>query len=203
MKLAAFAALVAVAGAVGVAGWDAIGTAAIGSAPEASSAATPVALKGDRAPLAPGIAATMVDASLFSPQTILPTPQPDPVVTGSLRTAAIEQIKRAVNLPRLDRDGVLTDAHIASIKSLLNLTLDQEQHWAAVETELREMARRHAELKQESAEGKRSKAGVLAELAQRLYWAAGPLVLSMREDQKQEIRRLARAMGLAQVAALI
>jgi hypothetical protein len=203
MKLAAFAALVAVTGAVAVAGWDAIGTAAVGSAPDNSTPPAPVVAKGDRAPLSPGVAATMVDPSLFSPQTILPIPEPDPVVTGSLRTAAIEQIKRAVNLPRLDRDGILTDAHIASIKSLLNLTPDQERHWAALETELREMARRHAELKQESGEGKRSKAAVLAELAQRLYWAAGPLVLSMREDQKQEIRRLARAMGLVQVAALI
>src|SRR5712691_5542059 len=202
MKLAAFAALAALGGAVGFASWDAIGIAAFGSAP-GDSTAMPVAVKGDRAPSAPVTAAAVVDVSLFSPQMVLPVEKADPVVTGSLRTAAIQEMKKAVNLPRLDRDGVLTDANIAAIKSSLNLTPDQERHWAAVEAELREIARQHAELKAENPEGRKPKAAQLADAAQRLYWAAGPLILSMREDQKQEIRRLARAMGLAQVAALI
>lgn len=204
MKLAAFAALAALGGAVGFASWDAIGIAAFGSAPGDSTTAMPVAVKGDRAPLAPVAgAAAVIDVSLFSPQMTLPVQKADPVVTGSLRMAAIQEMKKAVNLPRLDRDGILTDAHIAAIKSSLNLTPDQERHWAAVEAELREIARQHAELKAENPEGKKPKAAQLADTAQRLYWAAGPLILSMREDQKQEIRRLARAMGLAQVAALI
>jgi hypothetical protein len=203
MKLAAFAALAALGGAVGFASWDAIGIAAFGSAPGDSTTAVPVAVKGDRAPLAPVAATAVIDVSLFSPQMMLPVQEADPVVTGSLRTAAIQEMKKTVNLPRLDRDGVLTDANIAAIKSSLNLTPDQERHWAAVEAELREIARQHAGLKAENPEGKRPKAAQLADSAQRLYWAAGPLILSMREDQKQEIRRLARAMGLAQVAALI
>ena len=47
------------------------------------------------------------------------------------------------------------------------------------------------------------KTNLTAETAQRLYWAAGPLIMSLRDDQKQEVRRLARSMGLEQVASLI
>jgi hypothetical protein len=47
------------------------------------------------------------------------------------------------------------------------------------------------------------KPGLTAEAAQRLYWTAGPFIMSLRDDQKQEAKRLARAMGLEQVAALL
>ena len=38
---------------------------------------------------------------------------------------------------------------------------------------------------------------------QRLIWAAMPLLMRMREDQKNEVRKLARVIGLESVAKQI
>jgi hypothetical protein len=86
------------------------------------------------------------------------------------------------------------------IKANLNLTPDQERYWAPVEAELKQLARQLAAHK---AAGRKPTLSLGATDAQRLYWAAGPLIMSLREDQKREVRRLARAMGLEQVASLI
>ena len=38
---------------------------------------------------------------------------------------------------------------------------------------------------------------------QKLIWAAMPLLMRLREDQKSEVRKLARVIGLEQVASQI
>ena len=38
---------------------------------------------------------------------------------------------------------------------------------------------------------------------QKLIWAAMPLLMRLREDQKSEVRKLARVIGLDQVASQI
>ena len=38
---------------------------------------------------------------------------------------------------------------------------------------------------------------------QRLTWAAMPLLMQLREDQKHEVRKFARTIGLDQVASQI
>jgi hypothetical protein len=93
---------------------------------------------------------------------------------------------------------MLTVAQIPRIKAALRLSPDQEQHWRAVEAELRELAR---QVEAQNAGGKPVR--LTADTAQRLYWTAGPLIMSLREDQKHEARRLAKLMGLDQVAALL
>jgi hypothetical protein len=151
---------------------------------------------------------------LFDPQPILPASAsawlatlrpPAPVQSfadesvGSLQwSPAIAAVKNAIVVPRLDKEESLTLAHIAQIKASLNLTSDQERYWPPLEAELREMVQRFVAQK---ASGK--KAAISAAEAQRLYWAAGPLVMSLRPDQKEELRRLARAMGLDQIASLL
>jgi len=166
--------------------------------------------------------AAVVDASLLSPYPMAPSAaprqappgDPEPFQTAAIRSnetmtqlsgnaaqpsAPIPREARKALEPRLE-DGILTVTQIARIKASLHLTPDQERHWGAVENELREIARRLAAQK---TSGKNSKIALSAVDAQRLYWAAGPLIMSLREDQKQEVRRLARAMGLEQVASLI
>lgn len=110
-----------------------------------------------------------------------------------------QEVRKAM-VPKLDKDGLLTPAQIAQIKANLNLTPDQERYWAPVEAELKQLARLFAAQK---AAGRKPTLSLDAADAQRLYWAAGPLIMSLREDQKREVRRLARAMGLEQVASLI
>ena len=99
---------------------------------------------------------------------------------------------------------LLSDEQIATIKERLRLSSDQEYYWPAVETALRAVARKiHA-----SRHGDTRVAGVPpidpdAAEVQQLKSAAMPLLFQLREDQKQEVRSLARLIGLDKVAAQI
>jgi hypothetical protein len=228
MTVRAFSALAALSAATVMAGWVAIGAAGwttgdtseavytVASAPPAQEAAPARNDFNDRiAPLGPVAAAAVVDAILLSPMAFAPQPQYmrvaapgvpeslqnlDPQVTGTVRPApppiSLEAKKAAEEWKR--DGGVLTVAQIPRIKAALRLSPDQEQHWRAVEGELRELAR---QIEAQNAGGKPVK--LSADTAQRLYWTAGPLIMSLREDQKHEARRLAKLMGLDQVAALL
>jgi len=228
MTLRAFSALAALSGAIVLAGWGAIGTAGwttgdtgetvytVASAPPAREAAPPRDDFNERiAPLGPIVAAAVVDTTLLSPMAFAPQPQYllasapsvpeplqrlDPQVTGTIRSApapiSLEARKAA---EEWKKDGrMLTVAQIPRIKAALKLSPDQEHHWRAVEVELRELAR---QVEAQNTGGKPLK--LTADTAQRLYWTAGPLIMSLREDQKHEARRLAKLMGLEQVAALL
>ena len=212
-------AVAAVFGIVGIASPGAMDSAAGGvsvaakAAPEEAS--TPVA--PNAAPVQPVADAAVIDSSLFSPRPMLgpsnpppplrlaslgdPVLPPEPEVTASIRhVPAAPEVKRPAYTPRLEKDGTLSLEHLAGIKASLRLSPDQERYWAPVEAELREIMR---QLAAQKASGKNSKVALSADVAQRLYWAAGPLIMSLREDQKEEARRLARAMGLQQVASLL
>ena len=97
------------------------------------------------------------------------------------------------------RSCCFTAAQVARIKANLRLTPDQQEYWRPVEQVLLEIVRDTASQK---ATG-RSRITISAEASQRLYWAAGPLLMSLREDQRREARSLARSMGLEKVASLI
>ena len=99
--------------------------------------------------------------------------------------------------------ALLSDAQIAGIKERLKLSPDQESYWPAVESALRAVARKiHATRKADP-----GATGVPidpdAEEVQQLKSAAMPLLFQLREDQKQEVRTLARIIGLEKVAAQI
>jgi hypothetical protein len=99
--------------------------------------------------------------------------------------------------------ALLSDVQIAGIKERLKLSADQESYWPAVESALRAVARKiHATRK-----GDPKASGVPidpdAEEVQQLKSAAMPLLFQLREDQKQEVRTLARIIGLEKVASMI
>jgi hypothetical protein len=99
--------------------------------------------------------------------------------------------------------ALLSDAQIAGIKDRLKLSASQEYYWPPVETALRAVARKiHA-----GRQANPNAAGVpidpeSAEV-QQLKSAAMPLLFQLREDQKSEVRSLARIIGLEKVAAMI
>jgi hypothetical protein len=99
--------------------------------------------------------------------------------------------------------ALLSDVQIAGIKERLRLSSSQESYWPAVENALRAVARKiHASRQADP------KAGTVpidpdAEEVQQLKSAAMPLLFQLREDQKQEVRSLARLIGLEKVAAQI
>jgi hypothetical protein len=99
---------------------------------------------------------------------------------------------------------LFNDAQLASIKARLRLTRDQEAHWPRVEEALRAISWKIATQSRGIVSGKQQAQMIdpnSPEVA-RLKSAAFPLIMSMREDQKQEVRQLAHTMGLKQVATM-
>jgi hypothetical protein len=97
---------------------------------------------------------------------------------------------------------ILDDAQIASIKTRLHLTPDQERMWPAVEAALRNMAYKRTQ--QAAARGGARNvqaAAVDPEAVEGLKSAAVPLIMSFSSEQKEEVRSLAHVMGLDQLAS--
>jgi hypothetical protein len=111
---------------------------------------------------------------------------------------------KAVAKPQPQKNyALLSDVQIAGIKDRLKLSASQESYWPPVETALRAVARKiHA-----GRQANPTAAGVPidpeSEEVQQLKSAAMPLLFQLREDQKSEVRSLARIIGLEKVAAMI
>ncbi len=126
---------------------------------------------------------------------------PSPAEIPGLKVATPAPPKPKLKPPAQKSYALLSDAQIASIKERLKLSSAQESYWPAVENALRAVARkihatRHAD-----------PGGAIidpeAEEVQQLKSAAMPLLFQLREDQKREVRSLARLIGLEKVAASI
>ena len=99
--------------------------------------------------------------------------------------------------------ALLSDAQIAGIKERLRLSSDQEYYWPAVENALRAVARKIHSTRQRDPGATGAPIDPEAAEVQQLKSAAMPLLFQLREDQKQEVRTLARLIGLEKVAAQI
>jgi hypothetical protein len=99
-------------------------------------------------------------------------------------------------------NGLLDDGQIAGLKGRLRLTSDQVEYWPAVEAALRDVVRKQLRGTKHVVGGKVNIDTNSAEV-QKLIWAAMPLLMRLRDDQKSEVRKLARVIGLEQVAAQI
>ncbi len=98
---------------------------------------------------------------------------------------------------------MLNDAQIASIKTRLHLTPDQEQMWPAVEAALRNIAyTRSRDARRRGAPANTQVASADADGVdvRDLKSAAIPLIMSFNSEQKDEVRNLAHVMGLDQLA---
>ena len=156
------------------------------------------------APQAP--AQQAVAAQLPTPQATMQVasaeqtlPQPAP---AAKRPNGIKPAAAAVH-NRDDRAAglMLNDAQIASIKTRLHLTADQEQMWPAVEAALRNIAyTRSREANRRSAPANMQVASADAVDVRDLKSAAIPLIMSFNSEQKDEVRNLAHVMGLDQLA---
>lgn len=100
------------------------------------------------------------------------------------------------------KPALLSDVQIAQIKTRLNLSSSQEYYWPSVEQALRAIGRKMNATHQVADRGPPPIDPDSAEV-QQLKYAAMPLLFQLREDQKQEVRKLARTMGLEQVAQAI
>jgi ABC-type transporter Mla MlaB component len=99
--------------------------------------------------------------------------------------------------------ALLSDAQIAGIKARLKLSSSQEYYWPEVEQALHALARKIHAARQVNPNANAGSLDPDSAEVQRLKSAAMPLLLQLREDQKDEVRKLARIIGLEKVAAAI
>ena len=136
----------------------------------------------------------------------LPEPAPAPAIepkSASVAPAPLPHEKpKRLPPPPPAQTGLLDDGQINGLKGRLRLTEDQVEYWPAVEEALRDVVRTQLRGTQKAVAGKVNIDTNSPEV-QKLIWAAMPLLMRLREDQKSEVRKLARVIGLEQVASQI
>jgi hypothetical protein len=140
--------------------------------------------------------ASSTPADIQPPQVAAPAAMPvAPLPPPKPKLAAKPQPQKSYAL--------LSDVQIAGIKERLKLSSDQESYWPAVESALRAVARKIHATRKADPNATGLPIDPDAEEVQQLKSAAMPLLFQLREDQKQEVRTLARVIGLERVASMI
>lgn len=123
-----------------------------------------------------------------------------PVVMPPLAT---QKPKLASKPPLQKSYALLSDEQIAGIKKRLKLSPTQESLWPAVENALRAVARKIHATRQADPTATGAPLDPEAAEVQQLKSAAMPFLSRLRDDQKREVRMLARIIGLEAVASKI
>ena len=163
--------------------------------------------------------ATAALASYEPPQTVAALSEPlrqafasaDPVdiempkmIAAPASVPAAPQKPKVASKPPVQKSyALLSDGQIAGIKERLKLSSSQESYWPAVENALRAVARKIHATRQTDPNATGTPIDPDAEEVQQLKSAAMPLLFQLREDQKREVRALARLIGLEKVASMI
>jgi hypothetical protein len=137
-------------------------------------------------------------------QSFVATTPPADVEGLKVIDPAVAKPKVVAKPPVQKSYALLSDAQIAGIKERLKLSPSQEYYWPGVENALRAVARKiHAARQADPANAAAVPIDPEAAEVQQLKSAAMPLLFQLREDQKREVRSLARLIGLEKVAAMI
>jgi hypothetical protein len=121
---------------------------------------------------------------------------------ATMKLASVSTRPVALPAPKTRPGAVLNDAQIASIKTRLKLTPEQQNMWPEVEAALRVLS-----FEKKAEGGSRRTASYTGSIdpysneAQRLKSAAFPLIMSFSDDQKRELRVIAHVAGLEKLAA--
>jgi hypothetical protein len=127
-----------------------------------------------------------------------------PVTAPAVAPNAALPKPKAASKPQPQKNyALLSDIQIAGIKERLKLSSSQESYWPPVETALRAVARKIHSSRQANPNAAGIPIDPEAEEVQLLKSAAMPLLFQLREDQKSEVRSLARIIGLEKVASMI
>lgn len=102
--------------------------------------------------------------------------------------------------------AVIREAHIARLRTALNLTAEQQRYWVPVESALRALARQQARdeaaagIVQRMSDKAKTLAGTAVQL-RRLASAAAPLIRVLDEGQKRNAMSFAHSAGFGHLAA--
>jgi hypothetical protein len=137
-----------------------------------------------------------------APQAATPAPEPKAAKVAPVsREKAPDKPKHLPPPQQAQNNGILDDGQIAGLRTRLRLSSDQAEYWPAVEAALREVVQ--SQLRGRRAVHGKVNIDVNSPEVQKLIYAAMPLLMRLREDQKGEVRKLARVIGLEQVASQI
>ena len=99
---------------------------------------------------------------------------------------------------------VVTAGHIARLKAALRLTSAQLHYWPAVESALRGLSQRQGKDRSGDGVARRIAAAAIdANALRRVVSAAGPLIGSLDEKQRQDGLRVIRALGFSSLASAL
>jgi len=145
-------------------------------------------------------ASSAADIEAAKAAAALPQVAPAPAAASKPKAAAAKP-----QPPAQKSYALLSDGQIAGIKERLKLSSSQESYWPPVETALRAVARKiHSTRQGNAASGTAApQIDPDSDEVQQLKSAAMPLLFQLREDQKEEVRKLARIIGLDKVASAI
>jgi len=111
---------------------------------------------------------------------------------------------KAVAKPQPQKSySLLSEVQIAGIRDRLRLSSSQEYYWPSVETALRNVVRKISANKLSNPNAPGVPIDPDCDEVQQLKSAAMPLLFQLRDDQKEEVRKLARIIGLEKVAQQI
>ena len=128
---------------------------------------------------------------------------PKEVAPAAAPAASLPKPKAAAKPQPQKNYALLSDVQIAGIKDRLKLSSSQESYWPPVETALRAVARKIHAGRQANPSASGLPIDPESAEVQQLKSAAMPLLFQLREDQKNEVRSLARIIGLEKVASMI
>lgn len=172
----------------------------------ASAAYEPVQVAADKLSQAPVLTEPLRQAFAAA------TPADFPMPKASTHEAPAATEVPAVEVPAKPKVvakpqkaySLLSDMQIAGIRDRLKLSSAQEYYWPSVETALRNVARKIQANKLSNPNAPPSaQIDPNCDEVQQLKSAAMPLLFQLRDDQKEEVRKLARLIGLEKVAQQI
>ncbi|HVQ71497.1 MAG TPA: hypothetical protein VMT08_28750 [Bradyrhizobium sp.] len=143
-------------------------------------------------------------ADLGLPKEVAPAAPMAPAASSPITPPKPKAVAKPQPQPQPQKNyALLSDGQIAGIKDRLKLSASQESYWPPVESALRAVARKIHAGRQANPNAPGVPIDPDSAEVQQLKSAAMPLLFQLREDQKSEVRTLARIIGLEKVAAMI
>ncbi|MFT4119429.1 hypothetical protein [Bradyrhizobium sp.] len=174
----------------------------------ASAAIDPVEVPADRLAQAPVLTEPLRQAFAAATPSDFPMPKPStheaPAAAEAPAAVEAPAKPKVVAKPQPQKSySLLSDVQIAGIKDRLKLSSSQEYYWPSVESALRNVVRKISANKLSNPNAPGVPIDPNCDEVQQLKSAAMPLLFQLRDDQKEEVRKLARIIGLEKVAQQI
>jgi hypothetical protein len=170
----------------------------------ASAAIDPVQVPADRLSQAPVLTEPLRQAFAAATPSDFPLPKASVNEAPEAPAAEAPAKPKVAAKPQPQKNySLLSEVQIAGIRDRLKLSSSQEYYWPSVETALRNVVRKISANKLSNPNAPGVPIDPNCDEVQQLKSAAMPLLFQLRDDQKEEVRKLARIIGLEKVAQQI